>query len=147
MDNERDFIALLYFITFILFVFWYYQRTYCVTKPETSNHLNEIELDNGSHLTRINSDQQRYSEVPLNILNSLEYENILYNPLQEQPRQQYITAQTSINNISTTRATIIPFSSSLNYVELNSSNVGSFSRSPLDDPPPSYEECVVSYRP
>jgi len=31
MDNERDFIALLYFITFILFIFWYYQHTYCVT--------------------------------------------------------------------------------------------------------------------
>ncbi|XP_060872851.1 uncharacterized protein LOC132946790 [Metopolophium dirhodum] len=144
MDNERDFIALLYFITFILFIFWYYQRTYCVPKRETSNHLNEIELDNGRHSTRINIDQQRCSVVPLNVLNSLEYENILYNPLQEQPRQQYISAQT---NISTTRATIIPSSSNLNYLELNSTNVASFSRSPLDDAPPSYDECVVSYRP
>lgn len=104
-------------------------------------------MDNGRHLTRINSDQQRYSVVPLNVLNSLEYENILYNPVQEQPRQQYITSQTSGNNISTTRATIIPSSSSLNYVELNSYNVASFSKFPLDDPPPSYDECVVSHRP
>jgi len=105
-------------------------------------------LDNGIHSTRINSDQQRYTVVPLNVLNSLEYENI-YNPLQEQPRQQYSSAQTSRNNnISTTRATFIPFSSSLNYVELNSSNnLVSFSRSPLDDPPPSYDECILSYRP
>lgn len=104
-------------------------------------------MENGRHSTRINRDQQRYSLVPLNVLNSLEYENILYNPMQEQPSQQYITAQTSRNNISTTRATIIPFSSSLNYVELNSSNVASFSRYPFDDPPPSYDECVVSYHP
>lgn len=149
MANENNYMALLYFITFILFICWYYRQKYCVTKTnniEISNHSNEIQLDDGGYLPRTNNDQQRCL-VPLNVVNSLEYENI-YNPLHEQPRSQYNAGQTSRINISTTRATISPFSSSLNYVELHSSNVASFSRSLLNDPPPpSYDECMASSQP
>jgi len=94
----------------------------------------------------INSEQQRCL-FPLNVLNSLEYENILYNPLHEQPREQYNATQTSRINISTTRATMLPFCPSFNSIDLHSSNVDSFySRSPFNGPPPSYEECMMSSR-
>jgi len=92
----------------------------------------------------INSDQQRCL-LPLNVLNSLEYENI-YNPLHEQPRQQYYAAPTSKISISTTRATMLPFCPSFNSIDLHSSNVGSFSTSPFNGPPPSYEECMMGSR-
>lgn len=114
-----------------------------VLEHESSNLLNEIQLDNdGRHVTTTNSNQQRCL-VPLNVLNSLEYENV-YNPLHEQFRQQYNATPTSRINISTTRATFLPFCPSLNSVDLHSSNAGSFSRSPLNGPPPSYEECMMN---
>lgn len=96
------------------------------------------------YLSMINSDQQRCL-VPLNVLDSLEFENI-HNPLHEQPRQQYNAAPISRISTSTTRATMLPFCPSFNSLDLHSSNVGTFSRSPFNGPPPSYEECMMSSR-
>jgi len=103
-------------------------------------------MDNGRHLTSTNSDQQSCT-VPFNIvLNGLEYE-IMYNPPHEQSHRPYNAAQTSRTDISTPLTTNVPFSSGLNYVEHNISNVTLSSRSPLDNPPPSYDECIASPRP
>lgn len=103
-------------------------------------------MENVRHLTNINRVHQRCS-VPLNVLNDLEYENI-YNPLHTRPHRLHNVEQTSIINMSTSQGTVLPLNSSLNYVvEYNTSNATSFSRSPLDDPPPSYDECIVSSRP
>lgn len=105
-------------------------------------------MDNCRHLTSTNSDQQNHS-VPFNIvLNGLEYE-IMYNSLHEQSHQPYNAAQTSTTNISSPQATNVPFYSGLNYEGHNTSNpnVTSLSRSRLDDPPPSYDECMASSHP
>ncbi|XP_025192541.1 uncharacterized protein LOC112592632 [Melanaphis sacchari] len=139
----------LYFVTpltFLLFMFVCFRKLCFTTDdPFISNpYLNQIELDNGRHLTNINSDQQRCSVQPLSVLNDLEYEDI-YNMLLTQPHlQPYNAEQTSRINIFTPQARIVPLCSSLNYVELNASNVTSFSRSSYDDPPPSYDECMAS---
>lgn len=111
--------------------------------------MNQIQIDNGRHLTSTNSDLQNYS-VPVDIvLNGSEYEN-MFNALHDQSHQSYNAPQTSRINISRpSQATILQFSSNLNYEEINIiSNVcTSFSRFPLDDsPPPSYDECMVSSR-
>ena len=73
-------------------------------------------MDNGRHLASINSDQQLFL-------------------VHEQPHQPHNAAQTSRINICTSQTTILPFSSGLNYVELNISNLTSFYRFPLDDQP------------
>jgi len=103
-------------------------------------------MDNCRHITSTNSDQQNRS-VPFNIvLNGLEYE-IMYNSSHEQSHQPYNAAQTSRTNISPRRATNVSFYSSFNYERHNTYNVTSYSRSRLDDPPPSYDECMASSRP
>lgn len=99
-------------------------------------------MENVRHLTSINRVHQHCS-VPLNVLNDLDYEDSF--PIR--PHRLYNVEQTSIINMSTPQSTIFPLSSSFNYaVEYNTSNATSFSRSPLDDPPPSYDECIVNSR-
>lgn len=112
--------------------------------------MNQIQIDNGRHLSSTNSELQNYS-VPLDIvLNGSEYEN-MFNALHDQSHQSYNTAQTSrINIFPLSQAAILQLNSNLNYEEINTiSNVcTSFSRFPLDDPPPpSYDECMASSRP
>lgn len=105
----------------------------CISKPAVSNPLNQIQMNNARHLTSTNNDQQSYS-VPSNIvLNDLEY-GVMYNPLREQLHQL----------CDARRPTILSFYSGLNYVEVNTSNVTTFSESSLDDPPPSYDEYLAS---
>ncbi|XP_022183722.1 uncharacterized protein LOC111043154 isoform X2 [Myzus persicae] len=109
-----------------------------ITEPVISD---AIQLDNVRHLTRINSDLQRCL-VPINVLNSMGYENITNNPLLEQTYQQSNAAHNFRTNIPTARSTIVPLSSELNYLELDASDVTSPSRPLMDDPPPSYDECT-----
>lgn len=70
----------------------------------------------------------------------------MYDPSYGQSHQPCNSAQTARTNVSTLRTTNAPFRSGLNYAEHNTSNVTSSSRSPLDNPPPSYDECVASSR-
>ncbi|XP_026805242.1 uncharacterized protein LOC113548516 isoform X1 [Rhopalosiphum maidis] len=139
--KEENIFALLYILTIFLFFFVCFWRT-CHTTDDTlisNDELNQIQMSNDRHA--INSNRQN-SSIPLNVLNDLEYENI-YNPSYAQPRQPHNAAQSSRINVSTPQATTVPLSSSLNYAELNTSNFASFSRFLLDDPPPSYEECMA----
>lgn len=102
--------------------------------------LNEIQMDNGRQYTSAWSNQQTSFNT---VLNHLEYENsVTYNGLYEQPRQQYNAQNHSINNF-----TIPQHNSGLSYVELNTFNGRSFPRSTIEDPPPSYDECMASYHP
>lgn len=110
--------------------------------------MNQIQIDNGRHLSSTNSELQNYS-VPLDIvLNDSEYEN-MFNALHDQSHQSYNAAQTSRINISSpSQATILQLNSNLNYEDTISDVCTSFSRFPLDDPPPpSYDECMASSRP
>ncbi|XP_060850099.1 uncharacterized protein LOC132929063 [Rhopalosiphum padi] len=143
MIQENNTIFLLYLLILFSFYFCCFWQA-CRTTNDTlisNDELNQIQMSNDRHA--INSDQQ-HSSVLLNVLNDLEYENI-YNPSYTQPRRPNNVALTSSTIIvSTPQATVVPSSSSLNYAELNTSNFASFSRAPLDDPPPSYEECMAS---
>jgi len=95
-------------------------------------------MENVRHLTSINRIHQRCPVPPLNVLNDLN----------TRPHRLHNVDQTSITNVFTPQGTVFPLSSSLNYVvEYNTSNATSFSRSLLDDPPPSYDECIASSRP
>jgi len=98
-------------------------------------------MDNSRHSTSSNNSDQQSCIVPLNI--EFEYEN-MNNPFHEQHSQQYNAARNSRINNTIPRATIVPLGSGLNYLELTTSNVFSVSRSPIDDPPPSYEECMAN---
>lgn len=148
----EQFIVVLYFLALILFIVWCCLQLFYTSNdpliPHSDSH--RIQIDNGSHITSTNSDLQNYS-VPLDIvLNGSEYEN-MFNALHDQPHQSYNAVQTSRINISPqSQARIVQLSSNLNYDDINTiSNVcTSFSRFPLDDPPPpSYDECMVSSRP
>ncbi|XP_060850101.1 uncharacterized protein LOC132929064 [Rhopalosiphum padi] len=132
-DNKL--ITVLYILTIIVFLCWF-----CLQIGSLEPDLNQIQTDNNIDNNDLQSDS-----VPLNtVLNDLEYENI-YNLLHTPPRQPSYVARASRTNVSTSPATIVPLSSSLNYAELNTFNFASFSRSPLDDPPPSYDETTRAW--
>lgn len=57
----------------------------------------------------------------------------------EQSNQQSNTAHNFRINVPTTQSTIVPLSSELNYLEFNTSDVTSYSRPLMDDPPPPYD--------
>uniref|UniRef100_A0A2S2NTC6 Uncharacterized protein n=1 Tax=Schizaphis graminum TaxID=13262 RepID=A0A2S2NTC6_SCHGA len=133
---ENKLITVLYFLTIIVFMCWFCLQIGSLGDPDS----NQIQTDNGIN----NSDPQSYS-VPFDIvLNDLEYKNIYNNTLHTPLHQTNNTAQVSRINVSTPQATIVSLSSSLNYAELNTFNFDSFSRSPLDDPPPSYDETIFT---
>lgn len=72
----------------------------------------------------------------------------MYNSSHGQSHQPYNAAQTFRTNISSPQATNVQFYSGLNYEGHNiTSSATSLSRSRLDDPPPSYDECMASSRP
>ncbi|XP_026806210.1 uncharacterized protein LOC113549216 [Rhopalosiphum maidis] len=136
---ENKLITVLYILTIIVFICWF-----CLQLGSLEPNSNQIQTDNSID----NSDLQQSDSVPLNtVLNDLDYENIYndYNALHTPPRQTNNAAQASRINVSTPQATIVPLSSSLNYAELNTFNFAPFSRSPLDDPPPSYDETTRAW--
>ncbi|XP_050061049.1 uncharacterized protein LOC114129319 [Aphis gossypii] len=144
MTEENLFIMLLYFLTCVILVLWCFRQA-CYSKNDpliSHSDLNQIQMENVRNLTSVNRVHQR-CPVPLNVLNDLEYENF-YNPLHTRAHRLHNVEQTSIINMPTPQSTVL---NSLNYlVEYNASNATSFSRSPLDDPPPSYDECIASSR-
>ncbi|KAE9532180.1 hypothetical protein AGLY_010382, partial [Aphis glycines] len=120
--------------------------TYINDPSISHSDLNQIQMENLSNSISINRVHQLSSTrcpVSINVLNDLDYENF-YNLLHTTPHRLHNVEQTSIINMSTPQSTVL---NSLNYlVEYNASNATLFPRSPRNDPPPSYDECIASSR-